>query len=213
VGAVQGFRLFGGTIGLGLRLDFRLGLGFRKMQHREDLVEQVADIVAVLGRDGDKVLNAELAKVLRRGIELRRIDFVDGQKERLAGAQQQAREVKVGRGQLSAAIDHHHNGLGLFERNAGLPEDLRRNQRFVIGHDATRIHQARRAAGPANLAVDAVARDARLVADNGAARLGEAVKERGFADVGAAHNGKGGHRGRAGRGAGQRLMNAVRRRL
>ena len=44
-------------------------------------------------------------------------------------------------------------------------------------------------ASPVGLAVEAVAGDAGLVADDGAARTDEPVKERGLADVGAADDG------------------------
>ena len=47
-------------------------------------------------------------------------------------------------------------------------------------------------AGPLDFAVDAVAGDAGLIADDGAAGAGEAVEERGLADVGAAADGEDG---------------------
>ncbi len=99
-------------------------------------------------------------------------------------------ELHVGRGELGAAIDDHDDGVGLFERDLRLPEDLAGDKGFVVGHDATGIDQTRLAALPLDLAVDAVAGDAGLVADDGAAGAGEAVEERALAHVGAAADGE-----------------------
>ncbi len=69
---------------------------------------------------------------------------------------------------------------------AGLAKDFGGNEGFVVGNDAAGIHQASEAAVPADLAIDAVAGDAGLIADDGAAAAGESVEEGGLADVGAA---------------------------
>ncbi len=39
---------------------------------------------------------------------------------------QLTRQFEVGSGELGAAIDDHDDGVGLFERDAGLAEDLGR---------------------------------------------------------------------------------------
>ena len=58
------------------------------------------------------------------------------------------------------------------------------------------IDDAQMASAPFRLAVEAVARDAGLVADDGAARAHQPIEERGFADVGTAHDGDGWNAGR-----------------
>ena len=58
------------------------------------------------------------------------------------------------------------------------------------GYEATRIDDFQRAAAPFRLAVDAVTGNAGLVGDNGAARTGQTVEERGLAHVGAADDDK-----------------------
>ena len=98
-----------------------------------------------------------------------------------------------GRGELAAPVDDQDDGLGFFEGDAGLAEDFRGDEGFVIGDDAAGVDEARGTAVPLDLAVDAVAGDAGLVADDGAARLGEAVEKGGFAHIGASHDGEGGH--------------------
>ena len=61
---------------------------------------------------------------------------------------------------------------------------------LVVGNDAAGIDHAQLLAGPFHLAVDAVAGDAGLVADDGAPRSDQPVEQRGLADVGAADNGQ-----------------------
>ena len=51
----------------------------------------------------------------------------------------------------------------------GLAEDFGGDEGFVVGDDAAGVDEADVAAGPLDLAVDAVAGDAGLVADDGAA--------------------------------------------
>src|SRR6266481_5535618 len=69
----------------------------------------------------------------------------------------------------------------------GLPQNLLRNERLVVRNDATSVDNLKRVAAPFRFAIDAIARDARLVSDNGAARAGQAIEKRGLADIGAAH--------------------------
>ena len=156
----------------------------------EHVLQQFGHAVAGLGGDGQQLLDAEAAKLLRVGLDVGRVHFVDRQQQRLAHANQLARQFDVGCGQFGAAIDHHHDGVGLLQRDLGLAENLGGDQRFVFGNDAAGIDHAQRPARPFGFAVETVAGDAGLVADDGAARSDEAVEERRFADVGAADNGQ-----------------------
>ena len=104
--------------------------------------------------------------------------------QRLAHALQQAREFEVGRGEFGAAIDHHHDGVGLFERDARLAKDLGRDQRIVVGNDAAGIDHAQQLARPFGFAIETVAGDAGLVADDGTARSDQAVEERDLPTLG-----------------------------
>ena len=100
-----------------------------------------------------------------------------------------------GDGQFRAAVHHHDDGVGFLQSDLGLAKNFRRNEVFVFGENAAGIHDAQMASAPFGLAVEPVARDAGFVADNGAPRADQPVEERGFADVGAAHDGDGGHAG------------------
>ncbi len=67
-------------------------------QDGEDFVEQFADADAVLSGDGYEVFDAESPEVLRTCVKGFGIDFVDGEKDGFARAQQHTRQIDVGRG-------------------------------------------------------------------------------------------------------------------
>ena len=64
-------------------------------------------------------------------------------------APEEAGEVEVGGGQLGAAIDHHDDGVGLVEGDAGLAEDFRGDLGVVVGDDAAGVDRRARC-GPAS---------------------------------------------------------------
>jgi len=155
----------------------------------EDRVEEVADAGAVLGGDGEDVAESEAAEVFGGGGEGGGVDLVDGEEDGLAAAQEEAGEGDVGRGELGAAVDDHNDDGGFGEGGAGLKEDFGGDEFGVVGDDAAGVDQAGGGGLPLDEAVDAVAGDAGLVADDGAARAGEAIEECRLADVGAAADG------------------------
>ena len=133
-------------------------------------LQQLGHAVPCSAEMGNRLLNPQAAELL--GVRLRclvGVDLVDGEEERLAGAQEQAREVDVGRGELGAAIDDHDDDLRFFERDPGLAEDFGGDELRIVRDDAAGIDDAEVTARPLGFAVDAVAGDARLVADDGAA--------------------------------------------
>ena len=75
-----------------------------------------------------------------------------------------------------------------FDGHLRLFEDFARDGGFVVRHDSARIHDFERPALPRRRAVDAVARDSRLVGDNRAPSAGQPVENRGLAHIGAADN-------------------------
>ena len=175
----------------------------------EDFVEEVADAGAVLGGDGEDVGEAEAAEVFGLGLQGFGVHLVDGEEDGLAAAEEEAGEFEVGRGELGAAVDDHDDGVGFFERDLGLAEDFGGDEGVVVGDDAAGVDDAGVAAHPLDLAVDAVAGDAGLVADDGAAGAGEAVEEGGLADVGAAADGDQREGGRRFKVAGFRVRGAA----
>src|SRR5258706_4352734 len=117
------------------------------------------------------------------------VSFVDCEEERTSGLAQQANQFKIWRADFSPAVDNHHNGGRFVERNPGLAEDFRWNEIFIFGNDPTSVDDADAAAAPFCVSVEAVARDAGLIADDGTTRAHDPVKQRGLAYVGSAHDG------------------------
>jgi hypothetical protein len=116
------------------------------------------------------------------------VDLVDGGRDGFVQEAQHLREFAVGGRDFGAAIDEEDDLRGGVEREARLLQDLRRDERFVIGDDAAGVDDFEAAADVDGDAADAVARDAGFVADDGAARAGDCVEERGLAHVGSADN-------------------------
>src|SRR5690349_14233154 len=109
-------------------------------------------------------------EVLRAGQKLCGLHLVDRKKHRLAAAKQQPRQLHIGRSQLRSSVNDHHDNVSLIERNLSLPEDLARYQRLIIRNHAAGIDKPNVASSPLDLAVDAVARNARFIADDRAPR-------------------------------------------
>ncbi len=143
----------------------------------------------MLGGDGEDVAKAEAAEVFRLGLEGFGVDFVDGEEDGLAAAEEQAGEREVGGGQLGAAVDNHYYCVRFAQGDLRLAKDFGGDKGGVVGDDAAGVDEAGRGGLPVDEAVDAVAGDAGLVADDGTARAGEAIEEGRLADVGAAADG------------------------
>ncbi len=103
-----------------------------------------------------------------------------------AGGAEEAGEFFVERREAGLAIDDENEQGSFFDGDICLAQDFGRDEGFVVGDDAAGVDDFHFVAEPFGFAVDAVAGDAGLVGDDGAARAGQAIEERGLADVGAA---------------------------
>ena len=151
---------------------------------REGVVEEIVDAGAVLGSDG-KNGSADAMENAGAGFLGHGVDFIDGDDERLAGGTQEARQLFIERSEARLAVHDQNEQGGFLDGDMGLAEDFLGDQRAVVGDEAAGIHDFQGAAAPLGFAIDAVARDAGLVGDDGAARAGEAIEERGLAHIGA----------------------------
>ena len=116
------------------------------------------------------------------------VDFVDGDDERLAGGAEEAREFFVERSEAGLAVDDENEQGSFLDGDVCLAKNLLRDKGFVVRDDAAGVDDFDLVAAPFGFAVDAIAGDAGLVGDDGAARSGQAIEERGLAHVGAADN-------------------------
>jgi len=108
-------------------------------------------------------------KFAKQRILLVGVHLVDRKKERFAGTRQQSRQFAIGAGNFGACIDNHNDRRRFFERDLGLAKNFRRHEVFVIWNYAARIHYAKFMTKPFHFAIEAIARNARLIADDGAA--------------------------------------------
>src|SRR5580692_3669840 len=174
-----------------LRLFRVRGLCWRKrLEHR---VQQIIQTAAVFGRNRKHPPNPKPMKFVHPGLLLVRVNFIDCQEQRLAQAQQQVGEFKVGSGEFAASIGDHDDCRSFLKGHSRLAKYLGGNEFMVIRDDAARIDNAQLAPAPLCFAVEPVASDAGFVADNGAPRSDDAVEQRGLAHVGAPHDSKGGN--------------------
>ena len=95
-----------------LRRARRAGAG----QPRDDLVEQVADAFAVLGRDLDDRLEPELVELDARAAGPLVVGLVDGDQDRHGRRPQRGGNLLVARDEPFAAIHDEHNDVRRFER-------------------------------------------------------------------------------------------------
>ncbi len=131
----------------------------------------------MLGRDRHHLPEAQPTEVLRRRMHLRRIDLVHGEEHRLAAADQQPRQLHIRARQLRPPVHHHHNRVRFLKRHLRLPKDLTRNQCLIVRHHAARIDQPNLASRPLHLAIDPVARNPRLIADDRPPRPSQPVEQ------------------------------------
>jgi hypothetical protein len=128
------------------------------------------------------------------------VSFVDGEKERSIRLAQKAHEFEIRRGDIRTPVHHHHDCGGFIECDSRLAKDFRWNEIFVLGNNPAGVNDANVAAAPFGVSVEAVARDAGFVTDDGATRPYDAVEQCGLAYVGPAHDGE---RGNSGGGSGE----------
>ena len=155
----------------------------------DEAVEQVAGAEPLRGGDRQRLAEAEAVEVGDEREVVRRVDLVRGDDDRQLPAAQDLRDLLVARPHPRARVDHEQRDLGVGDRLARLVLDRDGQRVLVVEVDAAGVDQRAAAAVPLGRELLAVARDARPLVDDRLARLGEAVDERGLADVGIADDG------------------------
>ena len=157
--------------------------GWREL--REGGVEEVVDAGAVFGGDGE---NGRAERMKFRGERFLpgRVDLIHRDEKRFAGGAEKPTEFLIEGSDAGLGVDDENEQGGFSDGDMGLAENLLRDESFIVGNNAAGVDDLERVAAPIGFAVDAVAGDAGLVGDDGAARAGQAIEERGLADVRAA---------------------------
>src|ERR1700694_4767046 len=160
-------------------------------QYLEDGVQQVIQATGILSGDREHLADSKTMKLVGEALLLLCVNFVDGEEERLAGADQLASQFNIRSRHFCATVHHHDDSTGFYQSDLRLAENFRGDEVLIFGENAPRINAAEVTPSPPRLAIETVARDARLVANNGATRAYQAIEERGFTDVGTPHDSDG----------------------
>ena len=182
-GDANGMRL-GGCSGFDL-------LCGRLRQRRAQRVIKIGEALIVLGRQRDRLAEAEFVRFKPARFAGGAFHLVGDQHGRLAGLAHDGGEGAVDRRRPGARIDHEEHRVGLRDRGLGLRphaagETVGRRLFEPGGIDDGEVEIAQPA-----LACAPVARDARLVVDQRQAPADQPVEECRFADIGPADNGDG----------------------
>ena len=97
----------------------------------DERIKQIADADAVLGRDGNNIVEAELIKFGRIRFQTRGVGFVRGDEHGLACAAQQARQLFVERRLPCAHVNDPDERDRFADRRRRLFQNVRRNDRIV----------------------------------------------------------------------------------
>src|SRR5580704_5064472 len=112
------------------------------------------------------------------------VHFVRGDNEGFAGRTEQSRELFVHRRETDLAVHYQDQEGGFANGDVGLAQNLLRDESFVVRDNAASIDDLQIAAAPFGFAVNAVARDAGLVGNDGAARASKTIEQRGLPYIG-----------------------------
>src|ERR1700691_6318783 len=137
------------------------------------------------------------------------VSFVHGEEERPSVLAQQPHQLEIRPGEFGAAVDDHDNRGGFVERNPRLAKNLRRNEVLIFGKDAAGVDDADAASTPLRIAIEAVAGNAGLVADEGSPGPNNAVEQRGLSYVRSAHDGERRNAGRGGSESAGRVVSGL----
>src|SRR6476659_8210488 len=99
---------------------------------------------------------------------------------------QKTGQFLIGRGNGSTSVEDKQNERRLFDRNLGLFEDSLGDFALFTRNNSPRIYNLEGAAIPGRRTINAIARNARLISDDGSTLANQTIEQRGFPYVRAA---------------------------
>ena len=135
-----------------------------------------------------RIAHAQRAELGAGQVGVDVVDLVGHQEGALVALAQVLANHLVGGAQTGTRIDHEQHGIGFFDGLQGLLGHLRVDAVFVTGN-TTGVDHDISAPLPLGLAILAITRQPREIADDGIPSSGQAVEQCGLAHVGAAHQG------------------------
>ena len=151
-------------------------------------VEQIADALRMLGRNGERLAQPERVKV-EQFVRRKVVDLVHRQKDGLFAAAELVCDLVVGRGQLFAPVDEQNDDLRRFDGDVCLAQDLAPHGILRAQFDAARVDDGEFFAAPLGVGIQPVARDARAVLGDGEPPPDDLIEEGALPHIGAPHDG------------------------
>ena len=148
-------------------------------RRRKDLkhgVQQIVDPAAVFGGDGEHLLDSQTMEVVDECDCFSVSTLLTARKSGRPVLRSSRTSSRSGPASSRAAVDDHDDRRGFIECDPRLAEDLRGNEISFFRNNAAGVDDADAPSAPFRIAVEAVASDARFVADNGAPRADDAVE-------------------------------------
>lgn len=133
--------------------------------------------------------DAERIKVVDIVAHVGRVHLVDHEQHRFLGAPQHVGHVHVVRGHAGAPVDKKEDDVTGFHGDFRLFAHLGKQHVVRARVNAAGIDQRKLMGQPFHVRVDAVARNAGRIFNDGNAPSGDAVKKCRFTDVGTSHDG------------------------
>jgi hypothetical protein len=147
-------------------------------------IQEVAGAEPLGGGDGDRLAQSQGIEVGDQRHVLDRVDLVGGHEHRQRRAAQELGHLLVAGAQPGLGVDHEHRRVGVGQGSPGLILDLASQGVAVVQVHAAGVDQGQRAAVPLRAQLLAITCDPRLLVHDRLARLGQAIDQRGLADIG-----------------------------
>ena len=170
----------------------RVFLAVLALDERAQQLEQVDQPLAMLGRQRERLTEAELIGLHPPGLAGVALGLVGGDDHRRILAAQPARNLFVERGQPLSPVDHEQCDIGFAHRRLGLRAHPPGQAGGVVILEPGGIHHPEFEPEQLALALAPVAGHAGAIIDQRQALADKAIEQRRFADVRAADDGDGG---------------------
>src|SRR5579871_5314782 len=151
------------------RSHFGFGFFFDNRKIERYVCEEIVQAEVMFGRDGEEMFEAQRVKFVGQILAPRAVDFIDRERNRLPEFAEHRGEFAIRAGNLRAAVDQKNDLRRAVEGDSRLLQDLCGNHFGVVLNDSPGVDQLEAASFVDAFSVNAVAGDARLIANDGAA--------------------------------------------
>ncbi len=168
------------------RLGLALLVGVEARRGRQDLDEfviELAQALAVLGRESDRLAKAETERLIDARLARGALRFVGDDDDRLAGAAHGLREMPVGGGEAGARVDHEQDRVAIHERRFRLRAHAPGERLRIALLETRGVDDGEREIGEPRFALAAVAGDAGLVVDQRKLAADQPIEQSRLADI------------------------------